>query len=113
MPPPVPLELRPHIPGLITGTPTRGWYEPLDSNYRMRTGYEAHQFFKVGRVFAMLWAEAASETALRETLGDDGTVRSFRPGYTAGRFPGEVVFSTIRRFVIVRVKASQHFVYAW
>jgi hypothetical protein len=117
MPPPVPPNVRQTLPDLISGTPQQGWYESLDQSYRMRTGREAHQFFKRGRVFSMLWAEAASETAARQANNGDGTVQQFHrtgytQGYTQGRF-GETVFSNIRRFVIMRVKRHDHFVYAW
>lgn len=112
MPPPVSQTIRQFLPDLISGTPLRGWYENLDQSYQMRTGREAHKFFKKGRVFSVLWAEAASETAARQALGD-GTVQRFQgPGYSQGRF-GETVYSNIRRFVIMRVKRHDHFVYAW
>jgi hypothetical protein len=87
----------------------------------MRTGREAHQFFKRGRVFSMLWAEAASETGARQQaapFAPDGTVQGFQQspapgsGYTPGRF-GQTVYSNIRRFVVMRVKRHDHFVYAW
>lgn len=71
----------------------------------MRTRGEANQFFKIGRVFAMLWAEAASETMVRRAGGTDNTA------ITVGRF-GQNVFSQIRRFVIVQVNREAHFVYA-
>lgn len=124
MPLPVPEIYRQRLPNLIPGTPERGWEEPLDSSYYMRTGKEAHDFFKVGRVFAMLWAEAKSATAARSlvkypsnaTVNTDITVggpffrrpdRSIVPG----RF-GEEVYSQIRRFVIVQVRKKKHFVKA-
>lgn len=95
MPPPIPAQLRSQLPNLIPGTPQRGWYENLDSSYRMRTQYEAHHFFKKGRVFAVLWAEAASETAARQANGgdedDDGTIRQYNDAYTVGRF-GQAVY---------------------
>jgi hypothetical protein len=60
----------------------------------------------------MLWAEAASATDARQYL-PNGTVGSFSgPGYTEGRF-GESVYSNIRRFVIVKVRKNDNFVYAW
>ncbi|KAF2728509.1 hypothetical protein EJ04DRAFT_96485 [Polyplosphaeria fusca] len=107
--------LRAHLPNLIPGTPHLGPRERLDSSYYMRHGKEAHEFFKVGRVFAMLWAEAASETAARQqirwpsnaTLNTDITVGPFLPG----RF-GERVYSQIRRFVIVETQRKKHFVKA-
>ncbi|KAF2279828.1 uncharacterized protein EI97DRAFT_430838 [Westerdykella ornata] len=113
MPPAVPENKR--VPGLIEGTPQRGWVEPLDPSYKMRTGQEAHDFFVKGRVFSMLWAEAASETAARQAAPDGTVYRYQKPShdYTPGRFPGEFVYSNIRRFVIMRVKKDAHFVYVW
>jgi hypothetical protein len=108
MPLAVPAQIRPYLPGLIPGTPERGWYESLDSSYLMRTGRDAHQFFKKGRVIAMLWSEAASVTSFEK----DATVRNYNDPITVGRF-GQPIFSQIRRFVIMRVKRKQHFVYAW
>ncbi|PVH94889.1 hypothetical protein DM02DRAFT_175430 [Periconia macrospinosa] len=67
----------------------------------MRTGQEARQFFRVGRVFSMLYSEAASETAARYGNENDAiTVVRFR----------SAVYSQIRRFVVVAVKRG--FVYA-
>ncbi|KAF2251135.1 hypothetical protein BU26DRAFT_276633 [Trematosphaeria pertusa] len=95
MPDPIPYEERVRLPNLIPGTPEKGWYHPLDTGYRMRTGAEAHQFFKIGRVFSMLYSEAASESMAR--AGDDSV--------TVVKF-GEHVFSQIRRFVVVSVKRN-------
>ncbi|KAF2625112.1 hypothetical protein BU25DRAFT_346542 [Macroventuria anomochaeta] len=53
----------------------------------------------------MLWAEAANETALRNSAVTDNTA------ITIGRF-GERVFSQIRRFVVVRVNRQSHYVHA-
>lgn len=112
----VPHQLRLQLPNLIPGTPNLGTREILDGSYYMRSGKEAHDFFKVGRVFAMLWAEAASETASRSqirfpsnaTNNSDITVGPF----VRGRF-GQRVFSQIRRFVIVETQRRRHFVKAW
>ncbi|KAH7081319.1 kinase-like domain-containing protein [Paraphoma chrysanthemicola] len=82
------------------GTPNVGWYEQLESRYRMRTRDEAHRFFVKGRVFAMLWSETASPTMIGN-----------RTALTVGRF-GEGVYSQIRRFVVMRVNKQKHFVYA-
>jgi hypothetical protein len=72
--------------------------------YRVRTAKEAHDFFRRGRVFAMLWAETASETLTRNATENTSI--------TVGRFH-ENVFSQIRRFVVVDVNRGRHFVYAW
>lgn len=60
-----PNQRAPAGPALISGTPAKGEYEPLDFSkprptfrnaslsylgYRMRTGTEARQFFRIGRV---------------------------------------------------------------
>jgi hypothetical protein len=99
--------------------PDHGWNERLDSSkcvvflyskdattnritcYRVRSNREAHEFFQLGRVFAMLWAETANAT-----LSGHSTMA------TIGRF-NEYVFSQIRRFIIVAVNRNRHFVYAW
>jgi hypothetical protein len=67
----------------------------------MRTGYEARQFFVVGKVFAMLYTEAASGMA---------TVRPNDDAYTVVRF-NETVHTNIRRFIVVEVRRG--FVKAW
>jgi len=67
----------------------------------MRSGTDARQFFVVGRVFAMLYSEAASQTASPDP--GDGA-------YTVVRF-GEAAHTNIRRFVVVEVRRG--FVYAW
>lgn len=67
----------------------------------MRTGSQARQFFKRGRVFAMLYTEPTGGTA-RYDPGNDA--------YTTVRF-GESVYTQIRRFVVVSVRKG--FVVAW
>ena len=68
----------------------------------MRTGRETHDFFKVGRVFAMLYTEYAGTTSTSPRDLDDA--------YTTVRF-AETVYSQIRRFVVVSVR--RNFVIAW
>ncbi len=102
----------------IQGTPQTGWYDLLDSSkhiprhpasklipclsaYRMRTGPEAFAFFVVGKVFAMLYSEAAGETAQVDPNDD---------AYTVVRFNG-IVHTNIRRFVVLEVREG--FVKAW
>ncbi|KAF1967857.1 hypothetical protein BU23DRAFT_398536, partial [Bimuria novae-zelandiae CBS 107.79] len=99
IPDPVDTDVRAVVPHLILGTPETGWYEPLDSSYRMRTGAEVYDFFKVGKVFAMLHIQAASFTPL-QAMSDNITVVKY----------GEHAFSQIRRFVVVEVRRG--FVYA-
>lgn len=67
----------------------------------MRTGSEARDFFVVGRVFAMLYSEAASGTSRAQPWDDAYTVVRFR----------EKVYTNIRRFVVLEVMRG--FVYAW
>lgn len=79
----------------------------------MREKREAHEFFRTGRVFAMLWAESASATMSRGgTENTAVTVARFNPAVTPGRFQ-EAVYSQIRRFVVVKVNRQRHFIYAW
>lgn len=54
------------------------------------------KFFKLGKVFLMLWSEPAGESS-----ASGSTVTVYEPGLSSGRY-GERVFSKVRRFVIVR-----------
>ncbi|KAF2646173.1 hypothetical protein P280DRAFT_3310 [Massarina eburnea CBS 473.64] len=77
-------------------------YESLDPSYSIRLGYKARQFFVKGRVFAMLYSEAASDTLARRNNDNDAfSVLRYR----------ERAFSQIRRFVIVSA-TKPDFVYA-
>jgi hypothetical protein len=71
--------------------------------YRMRTGPEAHQFFKIGKVplFRPMRLAVANTGAITAPISDNITVIKY----------GERAFSQIRRFVIVEVRRG--FVYAW
>ncbi|OAG17351.1 hypothetical protein CC77DRAFT_287849 [Alternaria alternata] len=99
MPDPAPAQFR-SLHGAIQGTPQTGWYDLLDSSYRMRTGSEAVTFFVSGRVFEMLYRETAGET-ISAGPNDDA--------YTVVRF-NERVHTNIRRFVVV--EDMHGFVYA-
>lgn len=79
----------------------------------MRTNAEVYDFFKQGRVFAMLWSEIAGES-LSKRRGSDNSRVTVHPNsaLVEGGF-GEKIHCTIRRFVIVRVNRQQHFVEAW
>ncbi|KAF2846789.1 hypothetical protein T440DRAFT_492506 [Plenodomus tracheiphilus IPT5] len=90
---PIPQNIRDQE-GFISGTPETGWYDQLDQSYVMRTGAGARGFFVVGRVFAMLYTENASETSEYDWNND---------AYTVVRFGG-VAYTTIRRFVVVEVR---------
>jgi len=67
----------------------------------MRTGTEARDFFVFGRVFAMLYSEAAGGTS-RAQPNDEA--------YTVVRY-NERVHTNIRRFVVLQ--DNHGFVYAW
>ncbi|KAF2260459.1 kinase-like protein [Lojkania enalia] len=83
---------------IIPGTPGKGWYEPLDSNYRMRPGAEAYHFFQKGKVFAVLFTQTSTDLA---GPGNDSiTIVKY----------GEKTFSQVRRFVVVEERRT--FVYA-
>ncbi|RYN75555.1 hypothetical protein AA0117_g6212 [Alternaria alternata] len=99
MPDPAPPQFR-SLRGAIQGTPQTGWYDLLDSSYRMRTGSEAVSFFVPGRVFAMLYSETAGETSRPQ---------AFDQAYTVVRF-NERVHTNIRRFVVLQ--DNHGFVYA-
>jgi len=60
----------------------------------MRTGQEAREFFKVGKVFAMLYTETASDTSVQYPNDE---------AYTVIRF-GQTAHTNIRRFVVVEVR---------
>jgi len=67
----------------------------------MRTGQEAQEFFKVGKVFAMLYTEIASDSSVQHPNDEV---------YTVVRF-GQSAHTNIRRFVVVDVRRG--FVNAW
>lgn len=79
----------------------------------MRTHAEEYEFFKQGRVFAMLWSETAGESLSKRSATENSkfTVHP-NSSIVQGRF-GEKIHCTIRRFVVVRVNRQQHFVEAW
>ncbi|KAL2008505.1 hypothetical protein VTN00DRAFT_6699 [Thermoascus crustaceus] len=64
--------------------------ESLDSRYKVRP--DPKKFFKVGRVFAMVW---------HESFSDSGTQASQRVILARGKFR-EPIYSSIRRMVVVR-----------
>lgn len=67
---------------------TTGDAEPLFSSYKIRS--EPRKFFKIGTVFLVLWAEPAG-----------GNATTFSTGTTVGQY-GERVYSSVRRFVVIR-----------
>lgn len=80
---------------LLLRTESEGDTEQLFSTFRIRS--DPRRFFKVGRVFMLLWVEPAGEQGTRVTDG----ISTRRPGTTRGRY-GEEVFSKVRRFVVIR-----------
>ncbi|EAT81124.1 hypothetical protein SNOG_11416 [Parastagonospora nodorum SN15] len=79
--------------------PGTGRTEELDAAYRVRARAEEFQFFKPGRVFAMLWSETAGTGGFSTTP------------LVPGRF-GQLIYSQIRTFVVVAVRHTSHFVEA-
>lgn len=79
----------------------------------MRTRKEEHDFFKQGRVFAMLYSEPMGESAQRSdaTTNTRYTAHPNSP-IVLGPF-GQNIYSSIRRFVVMRVNKQRHFVEAW
>jgi hypothetical protein len=79
----------------------------------VRTKGEEFEFFKQGRVFEMLWTETAGGNFPKSsaTVNSSATINE-EMMFEIGRF-GEVVYSSICRFVIVKVNRRQHFVQAW
>jgi hypothetical protein len=75
----------------------------------VRTNAEEYNFFKTGRVFAMLWAEKDGETV-------SGTVTKRpvdeRNPKAQGSF-NQTFYFAIRRFVVIRVNRNKHHVKAW
>jgi hypothetical protein len=75
--------------------------EELDHRYYVRT--DGGKFFKIGRVFAMLWHEGAGDPK----GGHLSNKEHFRP-VKAGKY-GERVYSHILRMAVVRVRHG----YCW
>lgn len=90
-----------HAERMLYGTGREGDTEHLFSGFKVRP----RSFFRVGRVFLVLWVEPAGENATMIT----SRVRNDRapdPSLGTGRF-GEHIFSKVRRFVVIR--ESGHF----
>jgi hypothetical protein len=85
-------------PGEYSYQGTQGEVETLDSRYRRQK--DPASFFSVGKVFAILWHENV------------GTQPNRQPGpnviTSTGRF-GEMIFSHIRRMIVVRARHG----YCW
>lgn len=74
-------------------TGSEGDTEQLFATFQVRSS--PRKFFTVGKVFMVLWSEPAGQTLV--TAG----VSARRPGTAEGRY-GEMVFSKVRRFVVIR-----------
>ncbi|KAK5696193.1 hypothetical protein LTR97_008613 [Elasticomyces elasticus] len=80
---------------------TDGAEERLFSTFKVRE--KPQRFFKVGRVFLILWTEpaGAGATAVTSYAQNDRTITAADRGLIPGRF-GEKVYSQVRRFVVIR-----------
>ncbi|KAF2138947.1 uncharacterized protein K452DRAFT_320603 [Aplosporella prunicola CBS 121167] len=76
----------------IRGNPQQGRWSALDSSYQIQPN--ARQFFKQGRMFAILFSEPMGETAPPNLARDNVTVVIY----------GGHVYTDIRRFVVVKEK---------
>jgi hypothetical protein len=84
-----------------------------DQGYCVRTNAQEYEFFKQGRVFAMLWSETAGHSLSKRTPTENSNFTAHpNSSLVQGQF-GERIYSSIRRFVIVRVNRQSHFVEAW
>lgn len=80
----------------------------LNAAYKIRTGPDAVLFFVKGRVFAMVWHEnAGSSLNPNSTATSEQWERPFHR-YTRTK-DGVVIFSHIRRFVIVQTKKKRRY----
>ncbi|KAK5725247.1 hypothetical protein LTR17_013116 [Elasticomyces elasticus] len=80
---------------------TKGSEERLFSTFKVREN--PRRFFKVGRVFLILWTEPAGAGATEITSYEqnDRTITAADGGPVPGRF-GESVYSQVRRYVVIR-----------
>lgn len=81
---------------MLMNTGSQGDTEQLFYTFEVRTS--PRRFFTVGKVFMVLWAEPAGE---QKTLVTGGISTSKTSGITQGKH-GEMVFSKVRRFVVIR-----------
>ncbi|TAQ83129.1 hypothetical protein B7494_g8547 [Chlorociboria aeruginascens] len=75
----------------IAANPDAGPYEQLDPRYKVVETKDSKNFWKVGRVFMMVWSEPAG---VAKGVSRDGT--HFSTGYL-----NQQIFSEIRRFVVI------------
>ena len=81
----------------LMGNGSEGETEQLFATFQVRS--TPRKFFTVGKVFMVLWSEPAGQTLVT------GGVSTRRPGTAEGRY-GEMVFSKVRRFVVIREAAT-------
>ncbi|TGO22963.1 hypothetical protein BPAE_0149g00260 [Botrytis paeoniae] len=75
--------------------PNSGDTEILDSRYQIYAGLQQNEFWKVGRVFMVLWTEPAAELKVPEAGGTrDGS-------HFSTTYLGQQAYSEIRRFVVM------------
>ncbi|KAB8301557.1 hypothetical protein EYC80_003401 [Monilinia laxa] len=79
----------------IYKAPNSGDTETLDSRYKSCGGLRQDDFWKVGRVFMMLWTEPAAQS---KVPGDGATSNG---SHFCTTFLGQQAYSEIRRFVVV------------
>jgi hypothetical protein len=77
-----------NIQGTYHGPPTPH-YEPLDRTYYVRP----REFFFEGRVFAVI---------MNETAGSTSRATDYNSSFTTVKYDGNVVFTNVRRFIVVR-----------
>ncbi|KAB8264386.1 hypothetical protein BDV32DRAFT_83671 [Aspergillus pseudonomiae] len=88
-----------NIPPPVSSGPTPS--EPLDSRYRVQE--HPRTFFKVGRVFAVVWHEGMGNAA--PLKGGTKSHASDRELITEGKF-GAKIFTDIRRMVVFKEQAQ-------
>ncbi|KAF5874234.1 putative heterokaryon incompatibility protein [Botrytis fragariae] len=79
----------------IFKSPNSGDTETLDSRYQIYAGLQQNEFWKVGRVFMVLWTEPAADLKVPEAGGTrDGS-------HFSTTYLGQQAYSEIRRFVVM------------
>lgn len=77
---------------------TEGESEDLWPDYKVR----GRGFFEFGRVFHVLWAEPAGSTSRSSISGMEQALRPPDPNLVPSQFPGNLISSKTRRFVVIR-----------
>ncbi|QSZ31367.1 hypothetical protein DSL72_000932 [Monilinia vaccinii-corymbosi] len=79
----------------IVSAPIGGKSETLDARYMVHAGFKQNDFWRVGRVFMMLWTEPAAES---KVPAQGGTRNG---SHFSTTFLGQQAYSEIRRFVVM------------